>query len=84
MNDIVVEPLRATLIPGFNELKKCAKNSGALACHISGAGPSIFALCENSLKAEEVGECMQRIYRDTKIESDLFISGINQEGAIKY
>ncbi|RME10132.1 MAG: homoserine kinase, partial [Bacteroidetes bacterium] len=45
--------------------------------------PSIFALCQNSLIAENVGMAMQRIYHDAKIESNLYISAINHEGAVK-
>jgi homoserine kinase len=55
---------------------------GALGCSISGAGPSIFALSNSSLKAENIGEAMQKVFTALKIESQIFISMINQEGAI--
>ena len=82
LQDVLVEPQRAKLIPHFNEVKDAALNQGALGCSISGAGPSIFALCGNSLIAENTGEAMQRVFEDTGINSELFISPINQEGAI--
>ena len=84
MVDKVIEPQRAHLIPAFYDVQTAAMNSGALACSISGAGPTIFALCPNTFVAEETAEAMKRIYKDARIEYDLFVSGINQEGAIKY
>lgn len=83
LNDQIIEPQRAQLIPYFYEVKSAALENGALGCSISGAGPSIFTLCANSLIAEEVGVAMQQVYRNAKIESDVFVSAINQEGAIK-
>lgn len=83
LNDVIIEPQRAQLIPHFYAVKEAALSNGALGCSISGAGPSIFALSANSLIAENVGIAMQRIFTDAKIENELFISPINQEGAIK-
>lgn len=83
LKDVMIEPQRAKLIPHFYEIKEAVLNAGALGCSISGAGPSIFALSQNSLIAEQVGEAMQKIFSDNKIETELFISPINQEGAIK-
>ncbi len=83
LQDIVIEPQRAALVPHFHEVKEAALNAGALGCSISGSGPSIFALSDNSLIAEEVGEAMKKVYAQAKIEMDLFISPINQQGAIK-
>ncbi len=83
LNDVIIEPQRAQLIPHFYDVKEAALNAGALGCSISGAGPSIFALSANSLIAENVGVAMERIMTNAKINNELFISPINQEGAIK-
>ncbi len=83
LNDVIIEPQRAQLIPHFYDVKDAALTAGALGCSISGAGPSIFALSANSLIAENVGAAMERIMTNAKIKSELFISPINQEGAIK-
>ena len=80
--DVVIEPQRAQLIPGFYNVQDAAFLAGALGCSISGAGPSMFAICANNLIAENAGLAMQKIFSDNKIESELFYSGINQEGAI--
>ena len=84
LQDIIIEPQRAKLIPCFGEAKEAVLNAGALGCSISGAGPSIFALSANSLVADEVGERMRRIYTDAGIDYELYQSSINQDGAIKY
>jgi homoserine kinase len=83
LQDVVIEPQRAQLIPHFYDVKEAALKAGALGCSISGSGPSIFALSANSLIAENVGEAMKKVYSDAKIEYQLFLSPINHEGATK-
>ena len=43
--DVVIEPQRAALIPGFKAVRSAAMSAGALGCSISGAGPTMFAWC---------------------------------------
>lgn len=83
LEDVIIEPQRAQLIPHFYQVKEAALLTGALGCSISGAGPSIFALSANSLIAENVGIAMKKIFCDAEIPNELFVSPINQEGAIK-
>ncbi len=83
LEDVIIEPQRAQLIPHFYDVKKVALDAGAMGCSISGAGPSIFALSANSLIAENVGIAMEKVFHDAKIPNELFVSPINQEGAIK-
>ena len=82
LKDVIIEPQRAALIPHFYDVQAAALNQGALGCSISGAGPSIFALCSNTLEAENTGTAMQKVFNDNKIDNSLFISPINQEGAV--
>ena len=51
LQDVVIEPVRSILIPGFDEIKAAALNAGALGCGISGSGPSVFALSKGADKA---------------------------------
>ncbi len=81
LQDVIIEPQRAALIPNFYDIQNTALQNGALGCSISGAGPSIFALCPNSFVAENIAAAMKRIYADAKIAHDVFISPINHEGA---
>ena len=81
LNDLVVEPQRAKLIPGFREVKAAAMTAGALGCSISGAGPSVFALCENALIAKAAGTAMADAFKAAGYASTVYESTINPEGA---
>jgi homoserine kinase len=78
--DLIIEPQRAQLIPHFYEVKDAAYTEGVLGCSISGSGPSIFALSENSLTAERAGLAMKKVYEKHRIPCELYISPINMEG----
>lgn len=80
LEDVVVEPQRAVLIPHFYDVKNAALEEGVLGCSISGSGPSIFALSQNSVIAEKAGEAMRKIYEKARIECELYISPINLDG----
>ncbi|MEQ1746304.1 MAG: homoserine kinase [Saprospiraceae bacterium] len=82
LRDDIIEPQRAALIPGFRDVQAAALAEGVLGCSISGAGPSIFALCANSLVAENAGQAMQQAFARLRIESTVYISPVNQEGAV--
>ncbi len=81
LEDVIVEPTRGKVIPGYEEVRQSALENGALGCGISGSGPSIFALCTSFEQAENSGRGMQEVYRTLDIESDLYISAINDQGA---
>jgi len=80
LHDYIVEPLRATLIPGFDAVKQSALKAGALGCGISGSGPSIFALCKGVESANTVAKAMQNIYKDIGIAFNIYVSKINTQG----
>lgn len=82
LNDIIFEPVRSLLIPGFDAVKHAALQSGALGCSISGSGPSIFALCRGEASAKVVGQAMKQALNPWKIGSDLYVSSINSRGPI--
>jgi homoserine kinase len=81
MKDVIIEPQRANLIPCFHDVKKIALENDALGCSISGAGPSIFALFANSVKAEKAAKKMKLVYEKEELNYDIFISPINMKGA---
>lgn len=78
--DHVIEPQRKQLIPHFDLLKETALELGALGCSISGAGPAIFALCQEKTQAAEIGAALKTIYDKNKIECRAMTCGINQTG----
>ena len=81
LQDVIAEPIRSVLIPGFDLIKETAVNSGALGSGISGSGPTIFCLSKEAETAERVGAEIQRQFVDMKLKSDVFVSKINQAGA---
>ncbi len=78
--DVIIEPLRKHLIPNFDEVKIAAIHNGALGSGISGAGPSIFALCKGQDKADKVAFAMSKSYQNSGITFDLHVSKINPNG----
>ncbi len=81
LQDVVAEPIRALLIPGFDGIKECALKEGALGCGISGSGPTIFALSTEYDIARAVGRAIQGQFEALRLESDVFVSRINDKGA---
>ena len=79
---MIIEPVRAILIPGFGEVKLAALTAGALGCSISGSGPSMFALSSDIDTAHAVGEAMQETFANIRIESEIYVSGINRVGPV--
>ena len=80
LEDVIVEPIRSVLIPGFKEVKEAALKQGALGSGISGSGPSIFALSKGKDQDIALGEAMQRVYTPMGVAFDIHISRINSEG----
>lgn len=80
LDDIIFEPVRSLLIPGFDAVKGEALAAGALGCSISGSGPSIFALCRGEEKAREVGQAMVAAFEPYQLGTDLFVSQVNHQG----
>jgi homoserine kinase len=80
LQDVIIEPVRALLIPGFDTIKKAVIKAGALGCSISGSGPSIFALSNSSEVATRVEQVMQQVFKSMDIDVDAFTSHINKQG----
>jgi homoserine kinase len=82
IQDRLVEPIRAPLIPGFAQVKKAALATGALGCSIAGSGPSVFAFAPSHEAASRVGREMQEAFRSAaQLTSELFVSQVNRKGA---
>ena len=68
LEDVIIEPVRSILIPGFDEVKTKCKEAGALGGGISGSGPSIFMLSKDEKTAKAVEEVMRNIYEKIGID----------------
>jgi homoserine kinase len=75
MEDIVVEPRRAKMIPGYSEVKKFAQKAGAAGVVISGAGPTMLAAVDrNKAEPEAVAEAMRRGFESAGLTSHCFVT----------
>lgn len=81
LQDVIVEPVRSMLIPGYDRIKEAAKQSGALGSGISGSGPTIFALSTDRETAARVGKAIAAEFENFRLSSEVFVSKINPRGA---
>ncbi len=79
--ETVVTPVRARLIPGATQAIEAALDAGALGSSISGAGPSIFALCRSHRSAQEAASAMQRAFASAGLSATAVISPADAPGA---
>jgi homoserine kinase len=80
LQDVIIEPQRRVLIPGFDAVKQAALDNGALGGSISGAGPTVFAWCEEP-QAVAIRDAMVAAFRAHGLESDAWISTLAPNGA---
>jgi homoserine kinase len=78
--DVIIEPQRRALIPGFKAVKLAALSNGGLGCSISGAGPSMFCWCEEAY-AEGIRAAMVQAFLEHDVASDSWVSAMDVEGA---
>jgi len=77
MVDHFAEPHRAKLIPGYEEVRGAALETGAIGCGISGSGPSVFALSDSYEKAKMIGDAMVREFKTAGLSSQAYSSLIH-------
>ncbi len=80
LEDVIIEPIRSILIPGFDEVKLKCKEAGALGGGISGSGPSIFMLCKEEKTAVEVETVLKETYERLGIDYNTYVTTINKKG----
>jgi len=80
LEDVIIEPVRSILIPGFDEVKINAKEAGALGGGISGSGPSIFMLSQEEKTAKEVEKIMKNVFQNIGVEYKTYVTSISYQG----
>ena len=80
LEDVIIEPVRSILIPGFDDLKKACKAAGALGGGISGSGPSIFFLSKEKERAMAVEQEMKKLYEGLGLAHHTYVTTINETG----
>ena len=73
IDDVIVEPARKHLIPGYDAVKSNALKSGALAVTISGAGPSMISFLKTSKNGNQVADSMAAGFKESRIKSRTFV-----------
>ncbi len=81
MEDHIIEPVRAMLIPRFFEMRRIAMKNNAIGFGISGSGPSVFALCRDDETAQNLVEILAKELANDGIGSNRYVSAINPAGA---
>ena len=71
--DVIVEPARKHMIPGFDIVKKNAMRAGAFGVTISGAGPSVIAFTNKKQNTKKIGDAMRRGFKTAKKNSVVVI-----------
>jgi homoserine kinase len=80
LEDVIIEPVRSILIPGFDEVKSKCREAGALGGGISGSGPSIFMLSRDRKTAMDVEAVMKDVYEKIGIDYHTYVTMINKTG----
>ncbi len=79
--DLIAEPAREPLLPGFRAGKAAGLAAGALCCSISGSGPTMFAFTRSTSSAHHVAAAIQRAYRTEGIPCETRLTTVDPEGA---
>jgi homoserine kinase len=80
LEDVIIEPVRSILIPGFDQVKQKSKEAGALGGGISGSGPSIFMLSKDETAALQVEKEMKSVYEKLGLDHHTYVTTMNHQG----
>ena len=80
LKDVIVEPVRGKVIPGYQQARQAALEAGALGSGISGSGPSLFALTTSAEAAQQCAQAMAQFYLQLNLQCDTYLSPINPHG----
>ncbi len=80
LEDVIIEPVRSILIPGFDLVKQKSKEAGALGGGISGSGPSIFMLSKDETAALQVEKEMKSVYEKLGLDHHTYVTTMNHQG----
>jgi homoserine kinase len=81
LRDVLAEPHRAPLVPGFRAAQTAALEAGALGCTLSGSGPALFAVAESPEHGRAVAAALRRGLGEAGLESEIRLCGLDRQGA---
>ena len=80
--DDIVEPARAGLIPGYLDAKAACCEAGALACSISGAGPTTFAIASSRGRAEVLLALLDEAFTHAGVAGSGFVDQVGSGASV--
>jgi homoserine kinase len=80
LEDVIIEPVRSILIPGFDEIKTKCKEAGSLGGGISGSGPSIFMLSKDEQTAKKAEVIMNDVFKQLELDAKTYVTTIAKKG----
>lgn len=80
LEDVLIEPVRSILIPGFDEIKERSKSVGALGGGISGSGPSVFMLSRSLETAQLVEIQMKAVFQQMNLLHYTYVTTVSSNG----
>jgi homoserine kinase len=75
IKDVIIEPARQHLIPGYSQVKENALHAGAIGVTISGAGPSVIAFTSRSSNPKKICSAMEKGFMSAKVKCNTVICG---------
>lgn len=81
LDDMMIEPHRARLVPGFEQVKRAALRAGALGCSLSGSGPAVFAWCAGDAVAGAARTAMIEAFQGAGVDARGWVSPVDAPGA---
>jgi homoserine kinase len=81
LRDVLTEPYRASLVPGFRAAQAGALTAGALGCGLSGAGPAIFAVAATAEAGTAIGAAIHHALAEAGLASEIRLCGLDRLGA---
>ena len=81
LRDVMIEPRRADLIPGFGRVRQAALDNGALGASISGAGPTVCGWFRGIETAERAAPAMVEAFAAAGLAARAHVSPVNSPGA---
>jgi homoserine kinase len=81
LRDLLAEPHRAALVPGFRSAQAAALEAGALGCTLSGSGPAIFAVAESPAHGRAVAAAIRGAFPEAGLGSEVRLCGLDPRGA---
>jgi homoserine kinase len=79
LEDVLIEPQRAPLLPALAPVKEAALGAGALGCSFSGSGPSVFAWAEAG-QAAAVAAAMDAAFRAEGLAATAYRAPVDSAG----